>query len=86
MKKLGLFTLGLVFLSMPAFADNNDVAKNNTYETVKVVNVDRSGKPPFKRTIQTISVADVASLELEDSTNTSINPNKRSAFKYKLRP
>ncbi len=81
MKKLGLFTLSLVFLSMSAFADNNVVAKNNSYETVKVVKVDRTGKPPFKRTIQSISVTDVALLE--ESKNTPANSKVRAAIQYK---
>ena len=83
MKKLSIFTLSLVFLSMPAFADNNDVAKNNSYETVKVVKVDRTGKPPYKRTIQNIRVTDVALLELEESKNTPVNPRVRAALKHK---
>jgi len=83
MKKLSLFTLSLVFLSMPAFADSNDVAKNNSYETVKVVKVDRSGKPPFKRTIQNIRVTDVALLELEESQNTPVNSKVRAAIKHR---
>jgi hypothetical protein len=83
MKKLGLLTLSLVFLSMPALADNSDVSKNNSYETVKVVKVDRAGKPPYKRTIQNIRVTDVALLELEESKNTLENPKMRAAIKYK---
>ena len=88
MKQLGLFTLSLVFLSMPAFADNNNeqyVANNSSYETVKITKVDRTGKPPFKRTIETIRVTDIAALEWEESRNTSVNSNERSAFQYKLR-
>ena len=81
MKKLSLFALSLVFLSTPAFADNNDVAKNNSYETVKVVKVDRTGKPPFKRTIQNIRVTDVALLE--ESKKTPVNSVARAAIKHK---
>ncbi len=81
MKKLSLFALSLVFLSMSAFADNSDVAKNNSYETVKVVKVDRTGKPPFKRTIQNIRVTDVALLE--ESKNTLVNPKVRAAIKHR---
>ena len=81
MKKLGLITLSLVFLSTPAFADNNDVAKNNSYETVKVVKVDRTGKPPYKRTIQNIRVTDVA--VLEESKNTPVDSKVRAAIQFK---
>jgi len=83
MKQLGLFILSLVFLSSPVFADNN-VANNSSYETVKVTNVDRTGKPPFKRTIETIRVTDIAALELEESQNSSVNTKARPAFNYKL--
>lgn len=83
MKKLSIFTLSLVFLSVPAFADNGGVAKNNSYETVKVVKVDRTGKPPYKRIIQNIRVTDVALLELEESKNTPVNSVARAAIKHK---
>ena len=82
MKKLSLFTLSLVFLSMPALADNNDVAENSSYETVKVLKVDRTSKP-HKHTIQTIRVTDVALLELEESKNTPVNSKLRAAFNHK---
>ena len=83
MKNLSLYALSLVFLSMPAFADNNDVAKNSSYETVKVVKVDRTSKPPFKRTIQNIRVTDVALLEQEESQNTPVKSKLRAAIKHK---
>lgn len=84
MKKLGLFILSLVFLSTPAFAENNsdEYVANSSYETVKRMNVDRSGKPPFKRTIETVRVTDIAALELEE--NTSSGSKARNAFNYKL--
>ena len=83
MKKLGLFTLSLVFLSTAVLADNNNVAKNDSYETVTVVSVDRIGKPPFKRTYKTMRVTDVALLELEESKNTPVKPVARAAIKHK---
>lgn len=87
MKKLGLFALSLVFLSTPAFADNNVdkyVANDSSYETVQRMNIDRSGKPPYKRTVETIRVTDIAALELEESHNTSADSKARNAFNYKL--
>jgi len=82
MKKLSLFTLSLVFLSMPAFADNSGVAKSNSYETVKVLKVDRTSKP-HKHTLESIRVTDVASLELDESKNTPVNSKLRAAFNHK---
>ena len=84
MKKLSVLTLSLAFLSMPALAGNNDFAKNNSYETVKVLKVDRTSKP-HKHSIQTIRVTDVASLELEDSKGTPANSKLRAAFNHKKR-
>ncbi|MFT5396814.1 MAG: hypothetical protein ACI85N_002022 [Gammaproteobacteria bacterium] len=83
MKKLGLFTLSLVFLSTAALADNNNVAKNDSYETVTVVSVDRTGKPPYKRTYESFRVTDVALLELEESKNTPVKSVARAAIKHK---
>ncbi len=68
---------------MPAFADNNGDANGNSYETVKVVKVDRTSKPPYKRTIQNIRVTDVALLELEESKNALVKSNVRAAIKHK---
>lgn len=79
MKQLVLFTLSVLFLSMPAFAENN-----NSYETIKRMTVDRTGKPPFKRTIETIRVTDIAALEMEESKNTFANSKTRNSFNYKL--
>ena len=57
-----------VFL-LPAttvLADTTDSAGNAAVETVKVWKVDFSGRPPFKRELIELPVADVAALETEN--------------------
>jgi hypothetical protein len=50
-------------VSMSFAANSAQAMTNPTGETVDVQVVDYSGKPPFKRTVVTMSVDDVAQLE-----------------------
>ncbi len=66
MKKLGVIVLSLAFASTAAYAaGNNDkhAAATGSNDTVKRVVVDFKGKPPYKRTVETLSVTDIAALE-----------------------
>ena len=50
--------IGALTIGAPTFA--TDISADNT---VKVVEIDFKGKPPFKRTVSRLPVADVAALE-----------------------
>ena len=60
MKRLAF---GLMAALVMPFASAQVAALEDSQETVKVWRVDSKGKPPFKRTLVEVSVADVARLE-----------------------
>ena len=69
MKKLGLLIAGLVFASSSAYAAGDQhAAATGSNETVKLVVVDKTSKP-FKRTVETYTVTDIAAMEEARSNN-----------------
>lgn len=68
MKKLVIATAALLSTGT---ALASDPAQNETAEsqrdTVQVHTVNMSGKPPFKRTTETLTVTDAAALEVEEA-------------------
>ena len=67
-------------LIQPAIADT---ANTSGTEMVKVWKVDFSGKPPFKRTLVELPVADVAALE---ATNQVVDTERVWTVDYKGKP
>jgi len=69
MRKLVFATFATFALLQPAtatFADTTNSATNDSVDTVKVWKIDFSGRPPFKRELIELPVADVAALEEEN--------------------
>ena len=62
MKKMGLLIAGLLFASSSVYAAGDQHAATGSNETVKLVVVDKTSKP-FKRTVETYTVTDIAAME-----------------------
>ena len=76
MKKMGLLIAGLMFASSSAYAaGDHHAAATGSNDTVKLVVVDKTSKP-FKRTVETLTVTDIAAME-EARTNNAADPRDR---------
>ena len=79
-------------LMLPAtssLADITDAANNSAVEMTKVWKVDFRGRPPFKRELVEIPVADVAALEIENKiveteVSWQVDYSGRPPFKRRL--
>ena len=65
--KIAMLGIGASLLAAPALATDS----NNANE-VTIVSVDYKGKPPFKRSFETVPMADVAALEAAESASQTI--------------
>ena len=63
---VGLIGIGAICLAAPTFA-----ADSNSDDLVKIVTVDYKGKPPFKRRVETLPMADIAAMEESKTTRVS---------------
>lgn len=69
MNTLKLFTAGLALLA----ANSLSAAEECTENCVTKIVTDFSGKPPFKRTIERVSVVDIAEVEIVNSEPVYVN-------------
>lgn len=78
MKKLGLLVAGLLFASSSVYAagsHDKHAAATGSNETVKLMVVDKTRKP-FKRTLETYTVTDIAAME-EARANDAVDTRDR---------
>lgn len=78
MKKLSLLVAGLLFASSSVHAadnNNHDSSATASNETVRIMVVDKTRKP-FRRTIETLTVTDIAALENAGINNVADSPDR----------